>query len=843
MPELAPWPVLTSYDQDHQTCVALPLGGIGTGTIALGGRGELRDFEVGNRPAKGYTPGPSFFALWARPTGGTAVARGLEGVLQPPYEGASGARQPNHGLPRFRHCRYDAAYPLAQVHLSDPEVPLEVTLQAHNPLVPADVAASSWPVAQLRWRLHNPGSVAVSASVAGSLPNFIGRDGSASAAVGNRNEFRRGLRVQGVVLSAPELSPWDERWGTLALVTTAARGVSYRTAWAQLGWGDTLLDWWDDFLDDGRLEERDGGSSPDPRASLAVQVKVPPGATREVTFVLAWHFPNRQTWTRTPADQACCADGACENSPDRIGNYYTTLWRDAWEAAEQYAGQAADLEARTVRFVRSFVEQDLPAAVKEAALYNLSTLRSQTCFRTPDGRFYGFEGCHDQAGCCHGSCTHVWNYEQATAFVFGDLARRLREVEFAHCTDAAGRMSFRVNLPLERAQQFAHAAADGQMGCLLKLHREWRLSGDDGFLRALWPAARRALEFCWVPGGWDADQDGVMEGCQHNTMDVEYYGPNPQMTGWYLGALRAAEELARHLGELDFAERCADLFRRGSAWMDEHLFNGEYYEQEVRPIADPAAIAAGLRVGMGAADLTNPELQLGAGCLIDQLVGQFQAQVCGLGHLHDPAKVATCLQSIVRHNRRADLYGHFNHLRSYALADESAVLMASYPRGRRPRRPFPYFTEVMTGFEYTLAVGLLQEGLTQLGLELITAIRARYDGRRRNPFDEAECGHHYARAMASWGAVLALTGFDWEGGPGRLTFAAPVQPTTWSWSTGDAWGTVQLEPRDGQQAVTLTVAGGELRLRELRLRGWGAVVLPHARRLRGTLELLVEREA
>ena len=292
----------------------------------------------------------------------------------------------------------------------------------------------------------------------------------------------------------------------------------------------------------------------------------------------------------------------------------------------------------------AFCASDLPEVVKEAALFNLSTLRTQTCFRTEDGRFYGFEGCGNRGGCCHGSCTHVWNYEQATAFLFGGLARMMREVEFAQATDDEGLMSFRVNLPLERAKEFRKAAADGQMGCIMKMYRDWQLSGDDEMLKTLWPHVKKAVEFCWIPGGWDADKDGVMEGCQHNTMDVEYYGPNPQMGIWYLGALRAAEEMARQVGDNEFAATCRDLFERGSKWIDANLFNGEYYEHQIRPPKDESQIAASLLVGMGAKDPTKPDYQLGAGCLVDQLVGQYMAHVCGLGYLVDREHVRTTLR-------------------------------------------------------------------------------------------------------------------------------------------------------------------------------------------------------
>ncbi len=815
---MTPWPVLREYDQNHLSRIALPLGGIGTGTVSLGGRGHLTDWEIVNRTAKGFVPGhprlgtqrfAPFFALYARPHGGAPVAaRALEGPLPAEdYEGGSGAVARNHGLPRFRHCRFRAAYPLGQVLLSDPDVPLAVRIEAHNPLIPTDADASGIPVAVLRYVLTNATDVAITASVAGTLPNFIGTDGAAGRPARNRNTFRRAPGdLCGVFLTSDGVDPAAEQWGTIALCTTTPGAITHRTNWAtDLTWGKTLLDFWDDFADDGALQDRQPAAADDvPIASLAVQVDVPPRATRDVTFLLTWHFPNRQTWTPT-------SDG-----PNRIGNHYATQYRDAWEVAERYAPRAAELEAETVRFVRAFCDSDLPPAVKEAALFNLSTLRTQTAFRTEDGRFFGWEG----GNCCHGSCTHVWNYEQATAYLFGDLAAAMREVEFAHATDERGLMSFRVNLPLGRAQEWGKAAADGQMGCVMKLYRDWQLSGDDRLLSELWPAARRAVAFAWTDGGWDADRDGVMEGVQHNTMDVEYLGPNPQMAAWYLGALRAAEEMARHVGDTAFAATCRDLFERGSDWVDRHLFNGAYYEHEIRPIADPATVAPGLRAGMGPADLADPDVQLGAGCLVDQLVGQYMAHICGLGHLLDPDHVRTALQSIYRRNFRQTFQDHFVDMRSYVLADEAGLTMAAYPEGRRPRFPFPYFNEVMTGFEYTAAVHMLYEGQTDAGLRCIEAVRARYDGRKRNPFDEAECGHHYARAMAAWAAVLALTGFRYSGVTGEMTMRA--QAGTHFWSNGHAWGTCTQTNAPSGRAVDLHVLGGNLHLRRFTLHGAGA---------------------
>ncbi|MHC4480599.1 MAG: GH116 family glycosyl-hydrolase [Planctomycetota bacterium] len=824
------WPVLATYEGAHLAQVALPIGGIGTGTVSLGGRGELRDWELVNRPAKGFAPAHSFFALYAKPAGRPPVTRLLEGLLPPPYEGDWGCTVPNHGLPRFRKCSFSAAYPFAQVLLSDPEVPVDVRIEAFNPLVPADAEVSGIPAATLRIVLSNRTRRSVAASVCGSLQNFIGTDGTDGAPEGNVNCRRttsRPVRVRGLFMKSEGVPPEAEQFGTMALATTSSSPLSSRTSWAGTGWGNALLDFWDDFSADGKLEERQDPDCDAPQASLTVSLRLPPGATKTVTFLLSWHFPNRRAWPQDPS----WLPGQDYSKADRVGNYYTTRYKDAWDVAVRTAASLPKLEARTLEFVRAFCNSDLPDEVKEAALCNLSTLRSQTCFRTEDGRFFGWEGCRDNSGCCHGSCTHVWNYEQATAFLFGELACSMREVEFLHATDERGHMSFRTNLPLCRARDYGVAAADGQMGCLMKLYRDWQLSGDEQMLRRLWPRARRALEFCWIPGGWDADRDGVMEGCQHNTMDVEYFGPNPQMGSWYLGALRAAEEMARHLGEDQFARECRALFQRGSEWIDAHLFNGEYYKHEVRPAAE-GGVAPGLRHRDGpAGDAPEPPFQLGPGCLVDQLVGQYMAHVCGLGYLLDKGNVRRALSSVMRHNFRPHLFGHFNPLRSFALNEEAALLMASYPRGGRPRQPFPYFAEVMTGFEYTAAVHMLYEGLRADGLRCVRAIRARYDGRRRNPFDEAECGHHYARAMASWAAVLALTGFRWSAVEGGMAFAAHPDAGHLFWSNGHAWGRCVQRRAKGSLEVELQVLHGAVELKKLSIVGVGTAQLEAPQRM------------
>ena len=844
------WPVLKKYEGESLRRVAMPLGGIGTGTVSLGGRGNLRDWEIMNRPGKGFTPScqskiggiEPFFALFTKAVGGRRTLHALEGELDTlEYEGSHGSGAGNHGMPRFRRCSFEAAYPLAQVTLSDPGVPVAVRLEAFNPLIPGDPERSGIPVVLFRFVLRNRTHSPVQAAVCGSLPNFIGIDGSQTAlqwgrvplhtgASKNRNRYREGSRVRGFLMDSRGVDPGSEAWGTLALVTPAHSGVSHRTALDVQHWSGLLTDFGEDFGRDGRLHEGRKSDSDTPLAALAVRTQLGPRAEKTVSFILAWHFPNRVTWNGT---------SKCPPKRGWIGNYYATRYRNAWEVAEQTTAQATTLEADTVRFVKAFCDSDLPDTIKESSLFNISTLRTQTCFRTPDGRFFGFEGVHDSQGCCHGSCTHVWNYEQATAFLFGGLACTMRDTEFMHALRDDGMMSFRTNLPLTYAAEMTCAAADGQLGCIMKLYRDWQLSGDDEMLKRLWPKARKSLEYCWIPGGWDADRDGVMEGCQHNTMDIEYYGPNPQMGAWYLGALRAAEEMATHLGKgkgmragacLEFARECRRLFEQGREWLDTHLFNGDYYEHEIRPPRNPKTIPAGQRIGPVSRNLKSPDWQLGSGCLVDQLVGQTMAHVCGLGYLLRPDHVRKTLRSIARFNRRKGFHDHFNAARSFVLGDETALLMATYPRGRQPDRPFFYSTEVMTGFEHVAAAHMVYEGQTREGLRVIRDIRERYDGYKRNPFDEAECGHHYARAMASWAAVTAWTGFHYSGVSKSISFAA--KPGRWFWSNGYAWGTCRLTRKGDGWTVSLDSLFGHVPLRTIRIGKHGTVTFSKERVLR-----------
>jgi uncharacterized protein (DUF608 family) len=828
------WPILKTYNGKYLNEVAMPLGGIGTGGVSVAGSGGLRDWELMNRGAIGWIPAfklvqptianAPFFAIYYKKQGQPGNVRLLEGpVAVKNYYGDWGSDELNAGFPRFEETSFSAAYPLAQVTFKHHEVPLKIRLEAFNPLIVGNEDKSGIPISVMRYVITNTSDKPIDASVCGMIPNFIGVDGWSGKPIENKNVFRKTGSIQGVYMYSTRKDTTDINWGTMALSTTSDYKVTYRTSWAKLGWNWTFREFWDDFIKDGEVTDQpdttpaENGNYGDvvavqkeriqtPPATLAVKIKLQPGETKSVDFLLTWHFPNRRGW-------AGWDNGLEQQSAKKIvGNYYTTQYGNAWNVAEKIVPELKSLESETVRFVKSFVQSDVPEVIKEAALFNLANLRCQTVFRTEDGLPFGWEGTGSIAGTKigaekspgwgFGTCTHVWNYESTVPFLFGNLATKFREVEFKYATNNEGAMSFRVGLPLkEEAQSFKRWAADGQMGTLIKMYREWQLSGDDQKLNSMWPNIKKAMSFAWT-GIWDKDKDGVMEGSQHNTMDINYLGPNPQMAAWYLGALRASEEMAIHMKDTDFAKECHDLYVKGRTWIDANIFNGEYYEHHIP-------------------EGTSKMAQLGKGCLVDQLVGQYLAHTAGLGYILDKAHVQTTLKSIMKYNRVNNFNEHFNTFRSFGLGNESGLIMASYPKGELLDFPFPYYTEIMTGFEYSAGIGMIYEGQIDAGLQVFKSIRNRYDGYKRNPFNEGEYGHRYARAMAAWGGILAYTGFNYSAVRNSMNFNS--KNGKYFWSNGYQYGTIVISENGKNKLVKLTSMNGPLSLQSFTLNGTGEI--------------------
>ena len=347
-------------------------------------------------------------------------------------------------------------------------------------------------------------------------------------------------------------------------------------------------------------------------------------------------------------------------------------------------------------------------------------------------------------------------------------------------------------MPLDLEKQTIGAAADGQLGCIIRMYREWQLSGDTEKLSKLYPYVKRSLEFVWQDSKWDADANGVIEGVHHNTMDVNYIGPNPEMGTWYLCALRAGEEMAKVLKDKDFAKQCRKLFETGSAWMDENMFNGEYY---IQLLPEPR------------------NFQVGEAVLVHQMVGQQMAHICGLGYLLKPENVKKALESVMKYNYRTNWDQHLSTFRCYITRDEVGLMNAYYPEGKREARPFPYFSEPWTGLEYHTAAGMIFENMETEGEKVVTAVRDRYNGSNRNPFNEGEFGHRYARAMSSWSPFIAYTRYHYQADVKHMTIRA--EEGTYYWSNGYAYGTIKVQKNGHEYSAKLSVDAGNLELKTL----------------------------
>ena len=281
--------------------------------------------------------------------------------------------------------------------------------------------------------------------------------------------------------------------------------------------------------------------------------------------------------------------------------------------------------------------------------------------------------------------------------------------------------------------------------------------------------------------------------------------------------------MARAVDDKASADEYRRLFSKGSKWIDENLFNGEYYVQKIGGMRRDL-IPKEQMGGVVRTDTEKPEFQFGEGCLVDQLVGQYLADIAGLGDLLDPGKVRKALQSIVKYNYKPSLRRHASTQRTYALNDEAALIICDYGRAERPKIPFPYYTEAWAGHEYSAAALMMSRGLVPDGLRVVESVRRRHDGEKRNPWDEPEYGHHYARAMAAWAPLLLLSGFRYDG-PGRRVEAKPrVNSANFTsfWSTGTGWGTFSQTVRENQVRFTLAVKAGALVARTVALQRSGA---------------------
>lgn len=805
------------YEGDRLNYISFPLGGIGTGCIGLSGTGRLIDWEIFNGPNKFSMNGYSHFAVKTEKDGKVIDARVLNGDITDMLDGRPGGSF-GHGVscwtmagfPHFRNCVFTGEFPIAQIEFSDPDFPGKASLTAFNPFIPLNSEDSSLPAAMFEFTITNTGSEALDYTISAVLKN----PGTSSL---NSAFFENGMSA--VFLDNEKNEKGNPESVDMTLATPDTENVSVQEYWLRGMWLDHIETYWREFSSPGFPTKRTySAPGTNDHSTLFVRKTVAPGASAKFRFAITWNRPCFTSWW-DPMDEE-----KYPNLDPLIYNYYTYKFADSSKSAAYVISEWDRLYGETVKFRDALFSSTLPEEVTDAVQATISVLKSPTCLRIGEkGDFYGWEGLNEHMGSCQGTCSHVWNYVYATCFLFPDLERNIRETDYRYNQQPSGEMSFRLKLPFGREPGTNRGCVDGQMGGVMKVYREWLLSGDDEWLRGIWDKVKRSLEFAWSSENgdrWDEDCDGVLEGRQHHTLDMELFGPSSWLEGFYLGALKAGAVMARYLGFTEDAEKYEALFEKGKAWTKENLFNGEYFYHRIdlndRDTVEKYCAGTVDVFGNDAVssywhdEIGEIKYQIGEGCEIDQLVAQWHADILGLGDLFDPEQVDTALRSMFRYNFKKSMRNVVNPFRVFSLNDESGAIMCDFPEGKRkPKLPILDNQETMHGFEYSFAGLLLSRGFIDEGLTVIRSVRDRYDGRGRNPWNEIECGANYARSMSSFSFIPILSGMSFDAVHGHLGFKPYCGGDFRSfWSSGTAWGTVDI--RGGK--VSLEVLGGKLKL-------------------------------
>ncbi len=779
-----------AYSDAFNARVAWPIGGIGAGMICLEGRGAISHVSVRNRMEIFNEP-CAFAAVCIKGEDGN-TARILEGpvpewkIFGGPRSG-NGAAGTSYGLPRFKESEFLARFPFGSVTLSDPDVPLETEITGWSPFIPGDANNASLPVGALEYSFKNPTGRAIELVFSYSSKNFM--------SIGNKGHTVKPIN-NGFVLWQDGTESNPENQGAFAVFVDDDNTVVDH-CWFKGGWWDAVTLTWEN-IESGELMDNPPVKGTCPGASLFVPFTLNPGGEKTVRLLVAWYVPETNLRLGTDLDPSLrTAEPTCCESGNFVP-WYAGRFADIYDVAEYWRLRYDYLRQKTKLFTDTFYDTDLPEEVIEAAAANLTILKSPTVLRQKDGRYWCFEGCSDNRGCCYGSCTHVWNYAQAVAHLFPSLERSLRETEFLNSQDERGHQTFRTPLPIRPPAHNFHAASDGQLGGIMKVYREWRISGDTDWLKSLWPRIRQSLDYCIRT--WDPKGKGVLEEPHHNTYDIEYWGPDGHCSSFYLGALDAAVRMGKALE--DDIQTYAQLLEKGKTHYESELYNGEYFIQKIQTEGLEAEYAGidysgnseGYQKIIDTLNREGPKYQYGTGCLSDGILGFWIGLVCGLDEIVDADKVTSHLLAVHMYNLKQDLSDFANPQRpSFAMGNDGGLLLCTWPRGGELSLPFVYSNEVWTGIEYQVASHLMFRGKVKEGLEIVRECRDRYDGRIRNPFNEYECGHWYGRALSSYGLIQGLTGVRYDAVEKTLYIDSRVGNSFRSFlATDGGFGTVGL---------------------------------------------------
>lgn len=783
---------MKNYKKEHLNYISFPLGGIGTGSFSIAGNGMLADSEINNRPNRESDCGYSGFAIRAEKDGKTIDSRLLCGDttkdLIGTIRGAFGIGDGfNSGFRHFSEATFSCEFPFAKIELSDSKFPADVTIEAFNPFIPSNDFDSSIPAAFFEITVKNTSNDTIAYSVLQTMTNMLEESGL--------NKYFELAPIKGITLNSSDTDEQSIKYGNITVATDFSQ-TSHTDYWFRGAWFDTTTKFADELASSGDLKNRvyDKPIEKGRRdsATLAARAVLSAGESQTIRFLISWYVPNANCYWK-------------ENNVN-YKNYYSTIFKNSEDVALYCFKNWDRLYSRSKRFSERLYSSSLPEEIKDAVCSNLAILKSTTCLRLEDGSFWGWEGVNRTTGSCEGTCQHVYNYTYALSFLFPKLEKGIRTNEINCCLDNNGKMAFRMPITLKK-ENWWRACVDGQMGFVIKCYREWKLSGDNDWLLKNIDKIKIALAYAWSdenPDKWDPKKSGVLTGRQHHTLDVELFGVYAWLTGMYHAALYAAAEMTEFVGDTKSSEEYRRICEKGRKILDEKTFNGEYFVQllnvEDREIIEKLTNNSeytNLASSEGDDDflwywdeeVMQSKYQIENGCEIDQVLAEYHTDLVGLPHVFNQEHRKSALESIYKYNF-CEMHDLINPCRVFACNDEKGVIICQWPnKFRKPAFPIPYSQECMSGFEYAVAANMLQCGMEDKALEIVREVRRRYDGKRRNPFAELECGASYARATAAYSFLIIYSGFKFDI-PNKTLGFKPLKNGKYFWSVDGAWGCV-----------------------------------------------------
>ncbi|MFX0025094.1 MAG: GH116 family glycosyl-hydrolase [Candidatus Hermodarchaeota archaeon] len=809
-------------------CAAMPLGGIGTGSIAIGGDGLLKQWQVTNTVKHNAFVPNSFFGVWTKNVENPSelpVCRALicPKVHEDPgfkpakavsdHRIGSAAKEMFEILPGVEKIRFNGEYPVAFLDFKDQSLPIDISLISFTPFIPLDPKNSGLPIIIFEFHISNPSNTSCEVTLAGSFLNFLGWDGQkvfkgteSILFAGNVNTPKMIGKWHAIQMRSKTLLKTDRRYGDILFA------VDQPDAMMTAQWNN-LKDFWAHFSRDGTFPESSSEEmSPIGETwagSLGSRKILNPGESMNVRFFFAWNFPNRVVdWI---IDKTAIPD---QNTEFWIGNRYNEWFKNSLEVIKYVQENWNYLVKKTESFHEIFFATTLPPEVITSISATMSTIRTPSCFWMRDGSFHGFEGCHGASsgslsgGCCPLDCTHVWTYEFSLAHLFPSLERTMRETEFK-MQHKSGYLPHRAVIPLYLPQLLKEGnwdmpdpAIDGMLSTILKIYRDFLITGDHEFLKKTWPFILRLMNYIFEHN--DKELNGVIYSDQPNTYDCTLYGINSFIGSLYLTALLACERISEELGILDWAEKFRKIYNSGKKLLDRECWNGEYYIQKY----DKALIK---------------QHQYGTGCFSDQLIGQWWAFQLGFGYIFPPEHFNKTVESIFKYNFKETLEGITQTPRIFASPEDAGLMNCTWPHGDKPKIPILYTDEIWTGIEYEVAALCIYAGKINEALKIIQAVRDRYDGSHRNPWNEVECGDHYVRAMSSWTLLYALTGANYKMILKQVIFAPRMNAENFTtfFITASAWGQSIQQIFNDKVSCSISVSHGSLEINSILLEKLG----------------------